>query len=161
MKLWRIATETRSYKAIDLSGTGASVQPGRWNEPGEFVVYSAPTIAMSVIETAAHLTGSGFPQNRFIVEIDVPQAVWSVRTIVDVTMLPTAWDSIPAGQNSVQFGSGWLASMKSPIMVLPSAIVPEESITMINPKHALSSRITAKVIRSYDYSKLLGRLHGD
>ena len=55
MRLWRIAAETREYAAIDLSGAGAAKSPGRWNDYKEPVVYCAPTIAMAVLETAAHI----------------------------------------------------------------------------------------------------------
>ena len=157
MRLWRIATETRKYTAVDLSGTGASIEPGRWNEPGEFVVYCAPTIAMAVIETAAHMVGVGFPQNRFIVGIEVPAHVWAARETLHVERLPAAWSAIPAGQTSVSIGSAWLSAASAPILVLPSAIVPEETIALINPKHALAARIKAVAVRSFDYSKVFGR----
>lgn len=42
MILWRIATETRRYKATDLTGGGAAASPGRWNEDNQPVVYAAP-----------------------------------------------------------------------------------------------------------------------
>ena len=58
MKLWRIAAETRRYPATDLSGKGAALSPGWWNSESEAVVYSACTIALAVLETAAHLTSS-------------------------------------------------------------------------------------------------------
>lgn len=53
MKLWRIAAETRKYAAHDLSGGGAAASPGRWNDDKQAVIYSAPTIAIAVLETAA------------------------------------------------------------------------------------------------------------
>jgi len=59
--LWRIATETRSYRADDLSGAGAAISPGRWNDTGEPVLYTAPSIALAVLETAAHLDDAGLP----------------------------------------------------------------------------------------------------
>ena len=72
MRLWRIAAETREYTANDLSGMGAAKRPGRWNEEGTPVVYCAPTAAMAVLETAAHVDPAGFPYNRFLVTIEVP-----------------------------------------------------------------------------------------
>ena len=94
MKLWRIAAETRSYPADSLSGGGAAVSPGRWNEQKQAVVYSAPTIAIAVLETAAHIDDAGLPLNRFLVEIDVPDEVWALHEEVKPAALP------PAGQGS-------------------------------------------------------------
>ena len=75
MKLWRIAAETRSYPATDLSGGGAAKNPGRWNDSGEAVVYAAPLIYIAVLETAAHIDDTGLPSNRYLIELDVPDAL--------------------------------------------------------------------------------------
>lgn len=154
MKLWRIAAETRKYLADDLSGGGAANYPGRWNDDKEPVVYTAPTIAMAVLETAAHVDDTGLPLNRFLIEIDVPEDVWHQRDEIDIAKLPLTWDAIPAGRASVKVGSKWLASLKSPILMVPSVIVPEEWIALINPKHSEASRIKAKAMRLFEYNRL-------
>jgi RES domain-containing protein len=154
MILWRIATETRSNSADDLSGGGAAKSPGRWNDVNEPVVYCAPTIALAVLETAAHVDDAGLPLNRFLVRIDVPDDVWAQREQSDIAKLPATWNAIPAGRGSVRFGSAWLASGRSPILLVPSVIVPEEMCALINPKHSVAGKITARAIRAYEYNKL-------
>jgi RES domain-containing protein len=154
VRLWRIAAETREYAATDLSGAGAAGHPGRWNDYKEAVVYCAPTIAMAVLETAAHVDDSGLPLNRYLVEIEVPDAVWARREEVDLAKLPPTWAAIPAGRASTKFGSDWLASLRSPILMVPSVIVPEERVSLINPGHAAASRITAKAVRLFEYDRL-------
>ena len=154
MILWRIAAETRKYPADDLSGGGAAVSPGRWNDEKQAVLYTAPTIAIAVLETAAHIDDAGLPLNRFLIRIDVPEAVWKKREEVDVSTLPVTWSAIPAGRASVKFGSDWIASVRSPILLVPSVIVPEEMAALVNPSHPLSKRITAKIVRPFDYNKL-------
>jgi RES domain-containing protein len=154
VKLWRIAAETRSYSANDLSGAGAAINPGRWNEAQQAVVYCAPTIAISVLETAAHIDDSGLPLNRFLVEINVPAEVWELHEVADPSALPKTWAAIPAGNASARFGSTWWATLRSPILLVPSVIIPEEWVALINPMHPKSSKITAKVIRPFEYNKL-------
>ena len=154
MKLWRIAAETREYAATDLSGAGAAKRPGRWNDYKEAVVYCAPTIAMAVLETGAHVDDSGLPLNRYLVEIEVPDVVWARREKVEVAKLPPTWAAIPAGRATAKFGSDWLASLRSPILMVPSVIVPEEWVTLINPGHPDASRITAKALRLFEYNRL-------
>ncbi len=154
MKLWRIAAETRDYAATDLSGAGAAKHPGRWNDYKEVVVYCAPTIAMAVLETAAHVDDSGLPLNRYLVEIDAPDATWKGREEVDVAKLPPTWDAIPAGRASMKFGSEWLASLRSPVLLVPSVIIPEERISLINPGHPDAATITAKLVRRFEYNRL-------
>lgn len=154
MRLWRIAAETRKYTADDLSGGGAAANPGRWNDENEPIVYCAPTIAMAVLETAAYIDDAGLPLNKYLVEIDVPGDTWGKREEVGVDSLPPTWAAIPAGRGSVSFGSNWLASLRSPVLLVPSVIVPEESIALINPAHADAARISAQVIRLFEYNRL-------
>lgn len=154
MKLWRIAAETRNYKATDLSGGGAAKYPGRWNDDGQPVVYAAPTIAIAVLETAAHISDAGLPLNRYLLELDVPDAIWALHEELDVATLGPAWSAIPAGHESVRVGSIWLTSLRSPILLVPSVVVPEESAALINPRHPSSAQITARVVRAFEYNRL-------
>ena len=83
MRLWRIAADTRQYPANDISGAGAAKSPGRWNNTGEAVLYTAPTISLAVLETAAHINDAGLPLNRYLVQIDVPDEVWLTVSVID------------------------------------------------------------------------------
>lgn len=157
MILWRIAAETRKYAADDLSGGGAAASPGRWNEEGQPVLYAAPTIAIAVLETAAHIDDAGLPLNRYLVCIEVPDGVWSAREELDVAALPAAWSAIPAGRASVGIGSAWLASMRSPILLVPSVVVPEERAALLNPLHPSARGITASIARVFEYNQLFRR----
>lgn len=154
MILWRIAAETRRHAADDLSGKGAAANPGRWNERQQPVVYAAPTIAIAVLETAAHIDSGGFPLNRFLVRIDVPDAVWAAREELEVATLPATWAAIPAGKASARIGSTWLTSLRSPILVLPSVIVPEERVVLVNPAHRGAAKLRAVVVRPFDFGRL-------
>jgi RES domain-containing protein len=133
MILWRIASETRQYGAADLSGAGAAAKPGRWNAIGEAVLYAAPTIAMAVLETAAHIDDAGLPQNRFVVRIDVPEKMWRARTTL---------------------GSRWLREGASALLEVPSVIVPEETVVALNATHPEIKRLKATVVRRFDYPRL-------
>ena len=154
MILWRIASETRQYGAADLSGAGAAAKPGRWNAIGEAVLYAAPTIAMAVLETAAHIDDAGLPQNRFVVRIDVPEKMWRARITLGVDALPVAWAAIPAGRTSVGFGSRWIRKGASALLEVPSVIVPEEIVVALNATHPEIERLKATVVRRFDYPRL-------
>ena len=154
MRLWRIAAETRQHAATDLSGMGAARSPGRWNEAGTPVVYCAPTAAMAVLETAAHLDDAGFPLNRYLVDIEVPDAVWAVRETWSTDALPPTWSAIPAGATSARLGNQWLVAQRAPVLLVPSVIVPEEPIALLNPRHPAAATITAQAVRRFDYNRL-------
>jgi len=152
--LWRIAAETRKYGADDLSGAGAAKSPGRWNDDGQPVVYVAPTIAIAVLETAAHVDDAGLPLNRYLVRIDVPDSIWAARDVMDVSRLPMTWSAIPAGRVSVQAGADWLRGMTQPILEVPSVIVPEEPAALVNALHPDAKRLSARIVRLFEYGRL-------
>jgi RES domain-containing protein len=154
VKLWRIASAGPSWTANDLSGAGAANSPGRWNQRGEFVLYAASSLALAVLETAAHMDDSGLPLNKYVVELEVPAVVWRTRTTRATAELLKDWDAIPHALASVTIGSRWYVSAKTPLLCVPSAIVPEEQTVIINCRHASAQAINARIIRKFQYNTL-------
>lgn len=154
MRLARIGSTGPSWAPDDLTGSGAAYSPGRWNKTGELIVYAAPTLAMAVLETAAHVDDSGLPLNKYVVDIEVPDDVWAARRVVASDALPVGWDAIPHGLPSIQAGSAWYVAANEAIVELPSVIAPEESIVLINAQHADCRRIKAKATRRFQYNLL-------
>lgn len=154
ISLWRIAAETRDYKADDLSGGGAAKYPGRWNAPGEYVVYAAKSLALAVLETAAHIDSSGLPLNRFVIRVSVPLKVWETREVIDPANIDPGWCAVPAGKASVDIGSRWYKSSKSALLSVPSVILPEEHAILINATHADAKKIKGETIRPFEFNKL-------
>lgn len=155
VSLWRIATDTKNYKANDLSGAGAEKTGGRWNRAGRPVVYASSTIALACLETVVHLNAAGLPLNRFLVRIDVPDGVWAARQIRLAEDIPVGWNTVPEGKVSLDIGDAWLSVLNSAVLVVPSAIVPEEFNVLLNPKHPDAKKISAMKVRAWFYD---GRL---
>lgn len=153
--LWRIAADTPSYEADDLSGRGAERSGGRWNEPGLPAVYASESRALACLETIVHLNAGGLPFNRYLVEITVPEALWHSARRETAASLPVGWEARPAGRASLRFGSDWLRSGASALLLLPSALVPEEGNVLINPRHADAGRVTARKLRRWLYDPRL------
>lgn len=152
--IWRIATDARTFSADDLSGAGARISGGRWNEAGTAMVYAAGSRALACLETVVHLNAGGLPLNRYLVEIEVPGDVWAAA---EEATPGVGWDAEPAGHVSIDFGTDWAAARRSALLLVPSAIVPEEINVLINPAHADSRRITARKVRKWLYDPRLVR----
>jgi RES domain-containing protein len=151
MKVWRIATDTPAYVADDLSGAGAKATGGRWNRPGQPVLYCAQSPSLACLETLVHLGSGGLPLNRFLVEVDIPTPQWAARERQTGDKLGLGWDVCPAGKVSLDFGDAWLARRRSAILAVPSAIVPEDLVILINPEHPDASAVTARKVRRWLY----------
>lgn len=147
--VWRIAVEAPTYAANDLSGTGAKMTSGRWNSKGTPVVYCATNIALATLETVHYLRSGSLPFNRYLVRIDVPDAVWNARQVLDP--LPGGWDAIPAGLTARTAGDVWAASGASALLLVPSVIVPDEYNVLINPQHGDIGSITATIVKRWIY----------
>jgi RES domain-containing protein len=150
--LWRIAADTPAWSTEDMAGKGAAHKGGRWNGPGEPVTYASTSISLAAWETRAHLGRAGtlLPFNRFLVRIDVPEAVWASRTQLP-RPLPVGWNAIPEGLVSRSLGSDWLRSGASALLAVPSVIIEEEDNVLINPAHPDAARLVLQKRRRFLY----------
>jgi RES domain-containing protein len=152
---WRIATDTPGYTADDLTGTGAKLSGGRWNRPGNAVLYCASNISLAVLETFVHLKAGGLPLNRYLVELMIPDPVW--KRAIALTPPAVGWDAIPTGKSSLDEGDRWLKANLSAVLIVPSVIVNEEANVLINPLHPDARQITARKVRKWGYDPRLMR----
>jgi RES domain-containing protein len=149
--LWRVASDTPSWTADDMSGKGAASKGARWNHPGELVTYAATSISLAAWETRAHFgRGTTLPWNRFLVRIDVPDEIWAAREVL-VRLLPVGWDAIPEGLVSRNLGSSWLKSGRTALLTMPSVIIGEEDNVMVSPAHPDCAQIRATKVRRFLY----------
>ena len=155
VRVWRIATDARTYSADDMTGTGAKLSGGRWNDVGVAMVYAASTRALACLETVVHLNAGGLPFNRYLVEVDIPDRLWAGAEVADAASLPVGWDAEPAGNVSVDFGSRWVAAARSAVLRVPSVIVPEEENVLINPARPDAAQIAARKVRRWLYDPRL------
>jgi RES domain-containing protein len=154
---YRIGTDTPAYEANDLSGKGAEITGGRWNEKGVAVVYAAESRSLACLETVVHLAAGGLPFNRYLVEISIPDPVWAAARRETPTSLPVGWDAEPASRASIDFGTQWLRSGSSAVLLIPSVIVLEECCVLVNPAHPDSTSIGAVKSRRWLYDPRLTR----
>jgi RES domain-containing protein len=138
---WRICRRPFA----DLSGEGARLYGGRWNSPGHAVVYTAEAAALALLEVRVHL------------DLD-----WSllpadyVLMAIDLEVLPIEkLEGAPA--DPVAFGDSWLASRRSPVLAVPSFLVPETRNLLINVAHPDAQKATIASIRSFSFDERLWR----
>lgn len=153
--VWRIATDTKTYEADDLSGAGAKASGGRWNAPGDAVVYASETQALACLETVVHLNAGGLPLNRYLVGVTIPEDVWGAARTEAAGSLPVGWDADPSGQASIQCGSAWIRSGACALLRVPSVVVPDEYNVLINPLHPDCRGLVARKIRKWLYDPRL------
>ena len=127
---WRIVQ--RRFAKDAFTGEGARRFGGRWNSPGRAVVYTAQSLALAVLEILVHVDSEKLLENYVSI-----QAAIDERLIVSIqgSRLPNNWRAYPAVRATQAIGDEWLAHGDSPVLRVPSAVIPEESNFLINPSH--------------------------
>jgi RES domain-containing protein len=151
--VWRIAADAPAYGADDLTGKGAELTGGRWNRKGTPMVYTSSSIALACLETLVHL-GQQLPLNRYMVQIDIPQALWDVRTKFDPAVR-VGWGAEPPGLVSFDWGTQWAQSGAALVAEVPSIVVPEEANLLLNPRHPDVAKSLAHKVRKWTYDPRL------
>ena len=146
MRLWRITT--RKW-ALDKRCDGARLYGGRWNPPGYPVMYAGATIEICALEKFVHLTGAAHPP-LVLVAIDVPddEGLWLRPGIGE---LPADWAQLPAPGSAQEFGRKWLDDAGQLLLLLPSAIIPESTNALINPRHPAYDDVKLDIVRDFSF----------
>lgn len=155
LSVWRIAADTPSYGADDLSGKGAELTGGRWNRKGTPLIYASESRALACLECLVHLAGGvPLPLNRYLVEIRVPQPLWDGRTRFAASAY-VGWDAEPAALVSLDWGTQWAQSLQAVLAEVPSIVVPEEFNLLVNPLHSDAAQLHAQKVRRWTYDRRL------
>jgi RES domain-containing protein len=129
MLLYRVS---KARYASDLSGKGAELSGGRWNRIGLPAIYLAESVSLALLETIVHCQCLSDLHNRLILSIEAPDS--SSEEVVPA-LLPVDWNTIPWHPFTIEYGTKWLESQRTLILKVPSAIVSQESIYILNPNH--------------------------
>lgn len=127
---YRIVGSRRAATAMD--GEGARKMGGRWNPPGIPVAYMTESRALAALEILVHTGRAAAHLSWVVIEAVVPAKMIEV---VSLSALPKGWDDIASPSVSRKFGADWVQRGESAAILLPSAIVPEERVLMLNVRH--------------------------
>jgi RES domain-containing protein len=128
IRAWRLLKANYAKEAF--SGEGAFKYGGRWNSIGTRVVYTAESIALATLEILA----GGAPISLLGDYIKIP-VEFDDSLIHSPDRLPDNWDRYPPGRKTREIGDAWARESKSLVLKVPSAVVKEECIYIINPFH--------------------------
>lgn len=102
------------------------------------MVYVAESQALAVLEVLVHLDSSSLLDKYVLIQVDFED---SLVTDLNKTSLPRNWGEDPVPSNVQAIGDRWIAAATSPVLRVPSTLVPGESNYLINPRHADFQRL--------------------
>ena len=133
---WRLVREVRADDAF--SGEGARLYGGRWNPHGLPATYLSATRSLAALEVLVH-QAEHVPTGRFLFfEVRFPEHF--VTTIAPAD-LEADWRNYPPRNSTVTVGGKWLKARSSPVLQVPSIMIPEESNFLLNPEHPRAEEV--------------------
>ena len=127
----------------DLMGEGARRYGGRWNSPGQPVVYLASSAALAVLEVRVHLDlpPELLPDDYLLLTIDLRDLATEQLSVVP--------------DDPAAFGDTWLRDQRTAVLQVPSLIVPESSNLLLNPAHLDAGRAGIVESRPFVFDRRL------
>lgn len=138
----------RSKHARDLTGEGARLYGGRWNNKLTACIYTSESRALAVLEYTVNVNIDDVPRALSITCLDVPDHSLLELTVKD---LPGDWLAAPAPTSTKEFGTGLLQKAEYLVLKIPSAVIPAEYNYIINPGHADSGKIVIVDVQDFVY----------
>lgn len=140
MVVFRIA---RKDRINDLSGRGAELFGGRWNEKGIPALYTSSSLSLAMLEILAHTEKSLPPVNMAYAKIYVPDRMLNLKIL-----------RLPEDSSEVEYSSKWLKEKSDLMLKVPSVIMPyeyeHEFNLILNPLHEEYKSIF--VVETHDLS---------
>jgi RES domain-containing protein len=125
----------------DLTGKGAALYGGRWNSKDTYMVYTAETASLALLETVVHI--GKIPEKGFcMLAMQLPPN--SIETLA-ADKLPEGWSKNPAPDVLRKTGDDFIRAGRKLALKVPSVVMPEECNLLINPQHPDFKKI--KVIK--------------
>jgi RES domain-containing protein len=141
MRLWRLSRV--GFTALD--GSGPMRHGARYSSPGRPVVNFASEAGLAVLVALRYLPDD--PAER----TDDFVLGWT-----EIDAMP---ERVTDGEESMirAWVDDWLDSRRSLLAALPSRVLPEGDIVMMNPRHPAASDIPPLTLRPFDFDKCLHR----
>lgn len=152
MKVFRLA---KSEYVHDLSGAGARIAGGRWNEKGTAVLYASQSRALATVEFLVHVPIAVKPKDVSVATLEIPESV--PQATVSVADLPSDWRSYPAPPELARMGTEWVAANLELLLFVPSAVVAGEQNVLINPAHPDMKLVKVVDVDNYEFDQRLLR----
>ena len=134
--------------ARDISGEGAYLYGGRWNNPGTHLVYAAENNVLAAFEVALRVPLEHISKNYVMVPIEIPD-----KTEVMEPALTGPWHLKMEVTRSI--GENFINDKKYLLMKVPSALISDSFNYLINPSHNLIKKVIVLEARSILFDKRL------
>jgi RES domain-containing protein len=151
LTLYRLARA----KYANLSGVGAALFPGRWNEHGREALYTSTEISLTVLERLVHTPKDLIPSNLALMKIKLKGSLQYVLPDFEIELGTNAlfytYSTLKAANAMYKRGrfSDALA------VALPSVVSPAWNVVFYPQTRGFWDLVTLEDVRAFDYDSRL------
>ena len=144
---------TKTTYGRDLSGTGAFLYGGRWNESGVHMLYTADSVALATLKSLTHLRRGITAHDFVLVTLQLPEG--SYPSVEDFMHLPSDWMLAPPYAKGTQAvgKSTWFQEHLA--VRVPSVVTKKDPNYLINPRHDWMNEVKILSVESFDFDHRL------
>jgi len=134
--------------ATDLSGEGAKLYGGRWNNKLTPCIYTSESRALALLEYTVNINIDDIPRALSIITLDIPDNdIYELKQ----SQLPGDWQDVPAPSSTKDLGSNILNAAENAVIKVPSSIITNEFNYILNPNHPHSKSFKIVDIKDFVY----------
>jgi RES domain-containing protein len=130
----------RRHQGEAFSGEGARIAAGRWNARGTRAVYLSGSLSLAALEMLVYAGRAAFRLPLVVFRSEIPEDI-GVDSL-PAEKLPANWRQQPPPESTRRLGSDWIAAGSAAVLRLPSVLISEDWIFLINPAHPEFSNLT-------------------
>ncbi|MCP3944667.1 MAG: RES family NAD+ phosphorylase [Desulfobacteraceae bacterium] len=135
MELFAYRVVGKKHIESAFSGEGAKLYGGRWNSTGVPIVYTSDSLALCSLEIFVHLPSYKLLKDFFYIPVS-----FDSRLVSEAKLLK-GWNERPVSKISQFIGDQWVADKNTPVLKVPSVLIPIGFNYLINFNHPDSKEI--------------------
>jgi RES domain-containing protein len=142
MLVWRLSH--RAHSAFD--GEGGLLRSGRWHRAGVRIIYTSEHLSLAALEFFVNVGPDEQPVQTVARSAEIPDDMPGERLLP--ADLPRDWRRL--GANALrERGMRWHSEQRTALLVVPSALIPQENNCILNPAHPDFARIRVNKIEPF------------
>ena len=149
MRVWRIASAAHS--AFD--GEGARRHGSRWTRRGIPAVFMSATLSLAALERFVHTDSDLEPSDLLAIPVEIRDDI-AIDTVA-VETLPADWRTFPAPPALAEIGDRWFRASSTPVLSVPSVVIPHERNFVLNPTHREFAKIVIGGLEPFSFDPIM------
>ena len=143
------------HAATWYDGEGAFRYGGRWNSQGTRLLYASSTLSLAALEMLVNLNAEDLLLAYSFARVEFESDI--ILSVEKFRKLPKQWADSPPSAEIQAIGDEWAVSLRSVVLQVPSAVLPNESNFLISINHSDFPQVRLGKVEAFKFDQRLRR----